>query len=129
MDKHHTYPTSVHRGNTRKIRIRKPDQYKLTVEFKKRRLVTENRYELIGTINDIVTTICFLIGSYFFFTNETKTGTIMFIIGNANTLFRAILRILRKFHVEWISDQPLGNDSDDYSNDENENDPKAVQTK
>ncbi|MEW4372017.1 YrhK family protein [Paenibacillus kandeliae] len=88
-----------------RIRIRRPDSYKLTVEFKDRRLVTQNCYELISLLNDIITTVCFLIGSYFFFTSDTKTGTIMFIIGNANTLFRAILAMIRKFHIEWITQE------------------------
>ncbi|WP_458120996.1 YrhK family protein [Paenibacillus sp. Z6-24] len=90
---------------SRRMRIRKPDAYKLAVEFRKRRLVAENRYELISLLNDMITTVCFLVGSYFFFTNQTKTGTVMFVIGNANTLFRAILSLVRKFHVEWMTEQ------------------------
>jgi len=86
----------------RKICIRRPDAYKIAIEFKRRRLVASNRYEMISLLNDMITTVCFLIGSYFFFHKQTETGTIMFIIGNANTLFRAILSLIRKFHIEWI---------------------------
>ncbi|MFD1887327.1 YrhK family protein [Paenibacillus wenxiniae] len=89
----------------RKICIRRPDSYQLAIEFKRRRIVTSNRYEMISVLNDIITTICFLVGSYFFFHKETETGTIMFIIGNANTLFRAILSLIRKIHVEWIQNE------------------------
>ncbi len=89
----------------RKICIRRPDSYKLAIEFKRRRIVTSNRYEMISLLNDMITTICFLIGSYFFFHRQTETGTIMFIIGNANTLFRAILALIRKIHIEWIQNE------------------------
>ncbi|GGJ02815.1 YrhK family protein [Paenibacillus hunanensis] len=89
----------------RKICIRRPDSYKLAIEFKRRRIVASNRYEMVSVLNDIITTICFLIGSYFFFHKQTETGTIMFIIGNANTLFRAIIRLVRKIHIEWIQNE------------------------
>ncbi|WP_322924339.1 YrhK family protein [Paenibacillus campi] len=99
---HESKPTP---SKKHKICIRRPDSYKLSIEFKRRRIVTSNRYELISLLNDIITTICFLIGSYFFFHKQTETGTIMFIIGNANTLFRAIIALIRKFHIEWIQNE------------------------
>ncbi|WP_060530825.1 YrhK family protein [Paenibacillus bovis] len=105
MRKHRINRSAQAPVRSRRMRIHKPDSYKLAVDFKKRRLVAENRYELISLLNDMITTICFLVGSYFFFTSQTKTGTIMFVIGNANTLFRAILSLVRKIHVEWMNEQ------------------------
>lgn len=90
---------------SRRMRIRKPDETSLVVDLTHRRIFTNNRYELFRLLNDIFTTLCFLTGSYFFFTSETKTGTIMFIIGNANTLLRAIISIIQRVHMEWIEDE------------------------
>lgn len=52
-------------------------------------------YRLIAITNEIMLGIWFVVGSFLFLSEETKTaGTILFIIGSAQLLIRPILKII-----------------------------------
>lgn len=81
---------------------RKQD-YTVTVQMEKHRLILHHRYEWLHIINDIMIAIWFLIGSFFFFYESTQTvGTWLFVIGSAQMMVRPIIRIAHKIHVGEI---------------------------
>lgn len=63
-------------------------------------------YKLLYQINDIILALCFIIGSFLFF-SETTTfyGTVLFVIGSFELLIRPIITIARDIHIHKIKNK------------------------
>ncbi|RNE64035.1 YrhK family protein [Cryobacterium tepidiphilum] len=79
-----------------------PDS-KLTIDTGHHVLVVKNRYLLLARINDILTGLWFVAGSFLFLSDSTKLlGTIFFIIGSIELLIRPVIQIVRDVHLKRI---------------------------
>ncbi len=57
-------------------------------------------YKVLYTVNDILIGIWFLIGSFMFFSESTKTaGVWLFVIGSFEMLIRPVIRLVHDFHL------------------------------
>ncbi|ATH61192.1 MULTISPECIES: YrhK family protein [Staphylococcus] len=57
-------------------------------------------YKLLYQINDILLALCFIIGSFLFFSESTTFyGTVLFVIGSFELLIRPIITIIRDIHI------------------------------
>jgi len=80
-----------------------PDDPKLTIDTGHHVLVVQNRYQVLARVNDILTGLWFLIGSFLFLSESTKlVGTIFFIVGSAELLIRPVIQIVRDVHLKRI---------------------------
>ncbi|MCQ3816694.1 YrhK family protein [Staphylococcus xylosus] len=63
-------------------------------------------YKLLCQINDIMLALCFIVGSFLFF-SETTTfyGTVLFVIGSFELLIRPIITITRDIHIHKIKNK------------------------
>lgn len=60
-------------------------------------------YNIISNINDVVLALFFIIGSIYFF-NEATTfnGTVCFLLGSIQLLFKPLISITKDIHVNFL---------------------------
>jgi hypothetical protein len=76
----------------------------IIINFRKHRLVIQNRYEVVHILNDILISIWFFTGSIFFLFPNLKDMAIgLFIVGSGHMLVRPTIRIIHKIHIKRIS--------------------------
>ncbi len=60
-------------------------------------------YSLLSISNDILIGIWFLVGSFFFFSDQLMfQGTCLFVIGSVEMLVRPVIRLIRQLHLQYI---------------------------
>lgn len=75
----------------------------IDVEIGNYEIIIGRRYGLMYTLNDILIACWFIIGSIFFFSENTQgVGTWLFLIGSIQLLIRPIIRIIRNSHLKYI---------------------------
>jgi hypothetical protein len=76
---------------------------KLTIDTGHHVLVLKNRYQVLARVNDLLTGLWFLAGSFLFLSDSTKLlGTIFFIVGSTELLIRPVIQIVRDVHLKRI---------------------------
>jgi len=69
--------------------------------FKKHNFTLKEKYELLGTINDLLIAVWFLIGSFFFLSSRlVEDGTWLFILGSAQLLIKPTIKLAGLIHVK-----------------------------
>jgi hypothetical protein len=75
-------------------------------------LILRRRYEALGTVNDILIGLWFIVGSVLFlFGATTYAGTWLFILGSIELLVRPLIRVSRYWHLRRLP-APSGAPSD-----------------
>lgn len=63
-------------------------------------IIIERRYRALGTLNDLLIAVWFLIGSIFFFYDSLMTdGTWLFVAGSLQLLLRPVITLVELIHV------------------------------
>lgn len=75
------------------------NQDNLDIHLGKYDLFFKKGYKVLYTINDFLIGIWFLIGSFMFFSDATKTaGVWLFVIGSFELLIRPTIRLIHDIH-------------------------------
>ena len=78
----------------------KPDP-PLILHLGREELVIRQRYETASIVNDLLTGLWFLVGSYLFFSpSTTYAATWLFVIGSVEMLIRPAIRFARRVHLQ-----------------------------
>ncbi|MDX2357812.1 YrhK family protein [Dietzia sp. PP-33] len=79
-------------------------------------VVINDRYETLSIVNDVLIALFFLVGSIFFFSEDTQTiGTWLFLLGSLEFLARPAIRLARRIHLRRLgSDTHTEQSSYDY---------------
>ncbi|RSL33588.1 hypothetical protein D7Z54_09760 [Salibacterium salarium] len=60
----------------------------------------QKKYTVLNTVNDFLIGVWFLIGSFFFFSNDLQDiGTWLFVLGSFQLLIRPTIRLVHDFHL------------------------------
>ncbi len=74
---------------------------KAVIHLGAEQIVIERRYRALGTINDALIAVWFLIGSIFFFYDSLMTdGTWLFVAGSLQLLLRPVITLAELIHVK-----------------------------
>ena len=66
-------------------------------------IVIQRRYEALGAINDLFIAVWFLIGSFFFLSDDLViSGTWLFIVGSAQLLIKPVIKLASLVHVKRV---------------------------
>lgn len=75
----------------------------IDIDLAARKVRLHHRYEWSHISNDAFVALAFLVGSFFFFYGSlTYSGTWLFVIGSADMLAGAVIRIAQKLHVKEV---------------------------
>lgn len=78
-------------------------QTPITLDIGHDEIIIQNRYQVLGIINDFLIAVWFLIGSFLFLSADTTTtGTYLFILGSAQLLIRPIIGLTSYIHIQRI---------------------------
>ncbi len=99
------------RDNT--LKIKKGNEV-IDVNFEKRKVIIEQRYEWLYIFNDLMLGVWFVVGSILFFYKQlTYWGTWLFLIGSAQMMIRPGIQMAHKLHMRKYATPP------EYSRPEN----------
>lgn len=75
----------------------------IDVDFERRKVVIQERYEWLHILNDLMLGLWFVIGSImFFYGSLTYWGTWLFVAGSAQMMIGPLIRIAHKIHLRKL---------------------------
>ncbi|MDP5253440.1 MULTISPECIES: YrhK family protein [unclassified Vibrio] len=70
--------------------------------------IIQQRYSFFSSVNDLLIAIWFLIGSFFFLSDQLVTsGTWLFIVGSAQLLIKPMINLAGLVHVRRIRERQI----------------------
>jgi hypothetical protein len=92
-----------------KMKAEKLDDYSLQIHLsKKKKMVIQNRYRILGYLNDSFLGILYLIGSILFLMDTERVIAITFFLaGSILMILRAVIHIARDIHLKRFTKDDL----------------------
>ncbi|WP_456274598.1 YrhK family protein [Bacillus sp. AK031] len=93
--------------NKLKKKTEKLDDYSLQIHLsKKKKMVIQNRYRILGHLNDSFLGILYLIGSILFLMDaERVIAVTFFLAGSILMILRAVIHIARDIHLKRFTNE------------------------
>lgn len=75
----------------------------ILIRLGRRELIIRERFETLSIVNDIAAGLCFLVGSFLFFSPATSyAATWLFVVGSALMLLRPTIRLVRRVQLRRL---------------------------